>query len=842
MQLRSSLQIAPDTECIFERYSDSAASFVTLDRTNAIVYKQLYKAAKAKQRLKIKVTTQKKDGPQKSERADESQPPAQIPKPVTVENEPEPEPEPEPLPSPPLTATPSEVNQASNIVMDDVIPPVPPKPVKVTPKVEAHPGPAATAPVGVFNNITKPELIQLANRSILCGGPKPPANPGLHANIGRVGFTVCCNKCDAVIPDMHYHCQTCDNGDFDLCPSCIDAGVTCDGPGHSLIKRFVFDGQIVTNTKEMCTKHELKSNCNCKSKPAAQFEEPKKNETAPAPAPTPILAPFAPVPGPAPRTTGNNSSAGRIIPRYTSIRTCNSCVQEFPESRLVHCTTCHDFDLCKECFVRDKHGHHPGHAFEPVVYGDKVERIVKARLAPGRNARHGALCDGCDEPILGVRHKCLDCPDWDYCSDCVVDADFVHAGHRFVPIYKGIQPGSSNVLHMGIRCDGPLCSTNRGKSCIKGIRYKCTVCHDTDFCGNCEASPANTHNKTHPLIKFKTPVRHVTVTTTGDKRLGEPLPMMGDRTHTTTSIRSTSTTSAIPNSEPNIISTKPCNAATPIKTIVDVKPLEVKTSSQDRPRNVLPKLSVDDCTPPRSFSSAGAAVNPVEIPKTQYLQAVYVCDAVADGTVMAPNHVFEQTWTLRNEGKVAWPANCSVKFVGGDYMGHIDPTHPTGVRDLIAANESTVCYQPLEPGYEFTFNVLLRTPVREGKAISYWRLTDPDGNKFGHRLWCDVMVKKQAVERTPNLLEPSPSEAESQKMIFPKLEKESPVSSIHQDSKSEPPAGTSQENSEEAEEVEEVEDDEDWVAESDSILTDDEYDLINASDEEYCNMMEKSCK
>lgn len=173
-------------------------------------------------------------------------------------------------------------------------------------------------------------------------------------------------------------------------------------------------------------------------------------------------------------------------------------------------------------------------------------------------------------------------------------------------------------------------------------------------------------------------------------------------------------------------------------------------------------------------------------------------------------------------------------------MGHIDPTHPTGVRDLIAANESTVCYQPLEPGYEFAFNVLLRTPVREGKAISYWRLTDPDGNKFGHRLWCDVMVKKQAIERTPNLLEPSP--VESQKMIFPKFEKESPVSSIHQDSKPDPPAGTSKENSEEVEEFEEVEDDEDWVAESDSILTDDEYDLINASDEEYCNMMEKSSK
>ena len=41
---------------VFERYSDSAAAFVRLDSDNAGVYKQLYRAAKAKLKLRIKAT------------------------------------------------------------------------------------------------------------------------------------------------------------------------------------------------------------------------------------------------------------------------------------------------------------------------------------------------------------------------------------------------------------------------------------------------------------------------------------------------------------------------------------------------------------------------------------------------------------------------------------------------------------------------------------------------------------------------------------------------------------------------------------------------------------------
>lgn len=602
------------------------------------------------------------------------------------------------------------------------------------------------------------------------------------------GFAVCCNSCDATIPDAHYHCQTCDDGDFDLCSGCVEKGITCYGQDHWLIKRNICGGQIITSTTEKIT-----------PKPKPKPEPIVKKE------PSQVDRPI-----PASSRSFTSLPIHQFSTKFSAIRTCNCCVQEYPENQFVHCQTCDDFDLCKNCFVKDTHGHHPAHAFEPVTPGDNPEPMVKARLAPGRNTSHKAICDGCDKSIMGVRHKCLDCPDWDYCSDCVLNAAFVHEGHRFVPIYGSVEPlNRERTIHTGICCDGPLCSSRRTKRYIKGIRYKCTVCHDTDFCADCEASPANSHNKTHPLIKFKTPVRHVTVTTTGDKGDGEPMPAMGDRICSSTSSRATST---VPNMSPSAI-----------QTVVDVKPAEFSPA-------VLP------------IRPAPVAAS-VQTSKHEDLEAVYVSDTIADGTVMKPNHVFEQNWTVHNTGKFAWPAGCSVKFVSGDYMGHIDPSHPTSVRDLILANESTVCYHALKPGCEFTFSVLLRTPKRPGKVASYWRLTTPDGFHFGHRLWCDVEVENiqiaeetqlgKAEQKVEDKTEVSPVQSQ---MIFPKLEKESSVSSVHHEAKSEPYVAELSREAHETDFEELPEDDDDWA---ESVLTDDEYDLIDASDEEYCNMMEQ---
>jgi next-to-BRCA1 protein 1 len=298
----------------------------------------------------------------------------------------------------------------------------------------------------------------------------------------------------------------------------------------------------------------------------------------------------------------------------------------------------------------------------------------------------------------------------------------------------------------------------------------------------------------------------VNVTTLGDHENGTPMPVMGDRRGRTTS-KATETTPA-----------QSTNAATQVQTVADLRPTEpVKAEIPEVKADKVPEVKVEAKELP------AAAVD-------EELVAHFVRDVVADGTVMTPNTVFEQTWYLRNGGNTAWPAGCTVKFVSGDNMCSVDPDHPASVHELVSASESTTTYTEVAPGQEFGFTVLLRTPKCAGTCISYWRLTGPDGNKFGHRLWCEVNVKEPEVKEEPKQVETS-VETQGSQMIFPKLEKESPATSIHRE------VPVKAQHSAEAEELDEFDDFGDEALEDDEtedgFMTDEEYDILDASDEEY---------
>lgn len=401
------------------------------------------------------------------------------------------------------------------------------------------------------------------------------------------------------------------------------------------------------------------------------------------------------------------------------------------------------------------------------------------------------------------------------------------------------------VRHHGIYCDGPLCNTKSGVSTyIQGDRYKCAVCHDTDFCASCEASPANTHNKTHPLIKFKTPVRNVSVTTMGDHDNGQTMPIMGDRRASTLS-RYTETACPIS-----------ANAATQVRTVADLFPLcpvlEPKTE-EPKPESAEPSALIPETEFAPKVEPVAEAKPVCETPKLNAetkpafdddLVAHFVRDTVPDGTVIQANSVFEQTWVMRNDGTTAWPAGCTVKFVGGDNMCAVDPEHPASVHELVSAAESTTCYAEVAPGQEFGFTVLMRTPNHPGKVISYWRLTGPNGDRFGHRLWCDVTVSPapavKSEAKQESIEEPKKSsDVQSSQMIFPKLENESPLSSIHRDAPATvASSAVSELGDDDFESAASFEDDET----EDGFLTDEEYDILDASDEEYLTEQSKHAK
>ena len=157
-------------------------------------------------------------------------------------------------------------------------------------------------------------------------------------------------------------------------------------------------------------------------------------------------------------------------------------------------------------------------------------------------------------------------------------------------------------------------------------------------------------------------------------------------------------------------------------------------------------------------------------------------------------------------------------------MFNVDPNQPSNVSEITKATESNTIDRAVEVGEEVDFEVVMRTPEREGKAISYWRLKAADGYPFGHKLWCDINVHKAENEKVIATDEPSES-----LMIFPKLDKESPMSSTHVAVTA--PTETVTAEEELADEVDHLnlEDSET----DDGFLTDEEYEMLSASEDEF---------
>lgn len=88
-------------------------------------------------------------------------------------------------------------------------------------------------------------------------------------------------------------------------------------------------------------------------------------------------------------------------------------------------------------------------------------------------------------------------------------------------------------------------------------------------------------------------------------------------------------------------------------------------------------------------------------------------------------------------------------------MLNVDNVRPAPVSDIANATESNVVGRDVQVGEEVAFKIVLKAPMREGKHISYWRTKSADGTPFGHRLWCDIEVKKPV----ESVIEPKPVQA-----------------------------------------------------------------------------------
>lgn len=122
-------------------------------------------------------------------------------------------------------------------------------------------------------------------------------------------------------------------------------------------------------------------------------------------------------------------------------------------------------------------------------------------------------------------------------------------------------------------------------------------------------------------------------------------------------------------------------------------------------------------------------------PKNPRYQARFVKESIFDKHEVAPCAEFSKTWVFRNDGETAWPID--VQFL-----------QSTGY-DIGA--------KPVQIGYEVQaetnceVTVMCKAPEQEGRYTAYFRMQT--GNiKFGHKVWCDILVVKPKQAAAVNMI------------------------------------------------------------------------------------------
>eukprot|EP00011_Vannellida_sp_DIVA3-517-6-12_P000998 CAMPEP_0114621434 /NCGR_PEP_ID=MMETSP0168-20121206/9227_1 /TAXON_ID=95228 ORGANISM="Vannella sp., Strain DIVA3 517/6/12" /NCGR_SAMPLE_ID=MMETSP0168 /ASSEMBLY_ACC=CAM_ASM_000044 /LENGTH=554 /DNA_ID=CAMNT_0001832633 /DNA_START=153 /DNA_END=1817 /DNA_ORIENTATION=+ len=144
--------------------------------------------------------------------------------------------------------------------------------------------------------------------------------------------------------------------------------------------------------------------------------------------------------------------------------------------------------------------------------------------------------------------------------------------------------------------------------------------------------------------------------------------------------------------------------------------------------------------------------------KVKY-QARFVRDLyVVDQEEMKPFQQFVRGWVMCNDGYAEWPAGTKMTWVAGDKLSaNLQKDVPV-----------------VKPGETVEVSMDMCAPGRPGRYVGYYRLALPNGNRFGHRVWVDIMVK----EATPQLSMPSsshfisqPSAPPTEEVVPPHLQK-----------------------------------------------------------------------
>lgn len=141
----------------------------------------------------------------------------------------------------------------------------------------------------------------------------------------------------------------------------------------------------------------------------------------------------------------------------------------------------------------------------------------------------------------------------------------------------------------------------------------------------------------------------------------------------------------------------------------------------------------------KSFYDPIVRVPPVQVPSTMRrpdgkllrsrLDSRFIMDVnVLDGTMMAPLTRFTKIWRIRNTGTLPWHRGLRLLWIGGDRFSASDSV------------DIEIPIDGVNVGKEIDIAVDFIAPELPGRYISYWRMAEPPGHKFGQRVWVLIQV------------------------------------------------------------------------------------------------------